>query len=156
MERERAHEAMVEIEHAILSHWKAIPGTGSAWPGWKMIVKGWEVWNERLVAGYLSFQLNSGPFVPDKKGYTPPRQKHLTEVQIATALRKNPHTVSRALQRLKLQKRVRQLGTAGAWYATDYQLDEVAIGRIVKWRLRSLGCIPPSTRPAKWYLGVRR
>jgi hypothetical protein len=94
----------------------------------------WERWDDNLVAGYLTRQVNPGPFQPDRYGHIRRAQRDCSVLQIADALKLKPVKVHAVIERLERQERVRQRAKSDMWSATDYQMRQ-PIGRLMKMRL---------------------
>lgn len=90
------------------------------WIG-RMIRNFWEACKDDLVAVCLAQQVNPGPFVPDKYGFTPPIQKDCSSMEIAEILGFKPVTSRTVLERLQKQQRVKQRRNSDMWSATSYQ-----------------------------------
>jgi hypothetical protein len=108
----------------------------SAWAR-RVIRSRWERWEDNLIAGYLTRQVNPGPFEPDRYGNIRRVQRDCSIIQIADALNLKPVQVRTVVERLERQDRVQQRAKSDMWSATAYQMRQ-SIGRWVKMWLDHL------------------
>ena len=113
-----------------------------------MIRSRWERWEDNLVAGYLTQQVNPGPFELDTYGHIRRVQKDCSVIQIADALKLKPVKVRAAIERLERQERVRERAKSDMWSATPYQTRQPT-GRWVKMWLDHLDRKKVRTSPAR-------
>jgi hypothetical protein len=92
----------------------------SVWLG-HMIAAAWRARQDRRVLGYLYKRVQEGTRGPDAYGQVVAFYKPSTTVDIANALGIKPFKTRAILERLKEQRRVKQIGTHDMWCISEYE-----------------------------------